>query len=994
MSQRRGRVEEFDIGDAIENLEAWYHVPVLLFLVGFMFWVRVRSWSNFVRNGEVFFNGNDPWYHYRTVQYTVAHYPQTMPFDPWTYFPHGTSSAQFGTLYDQLVATVALIVGLGHPDTKTVALTLLIAPAVIGALVAVPVYLMGKRVGGRFGGLVGVLALALSTGGFLQRSLVGFSDHQVAETFFHALAFLVLMVAVGVAQSERPVWELVVGREWTALRRPFGWSILAGVATALYIFVWPPGMVLIGIVGLFLLFQLSIDYLRGRSPDHVAFVGVVAMATTGLLTFLPLNEFTVAGTTNFTLTQPLLAFTVAATAAFMAWLARVFDARDVDRRAYPVAVLGSIAVVTGLAAVVLPNVYGIISHNAVRLLGLHAGAAARTVGEVQAFQNPLQTFVAHFGLAFVAAMFGLVAILASLVRDERPQGELLLLFVWTVILTLATLTQSRFEYYLVLPIAVLTAYDVHLIAEFIRPADGESGVETFQALVMVMVVFLVAAPMLMGLGGGTVLSSTQANTSNPGSANAPSSSVMGWQNSLQWMRQNTPEEGNWGGANNADKLDFLGTYPRQSDYDYPAGSYGVISWWDYGHWIETRAHRIPDANPFQQGATEAANFLLAPNETQAENVVQNNLSENDSTTRYVMVDALMVNPRYKFGAPVVFYDNANLSRDQFYHQLYVRGKGGYQPRFLKTQRYYESTMNRLWYFYGSSKQPTTRGGVYVINWDVRQLNGKNGPVTVRVQPTDNSTKFIKRFNNMSAARKFVEQDGSAQIGGIGGLPSEYVPALHHYRLVHMGAESVRTTSGVSPWVKTFERVPGATIQGTGPANENVTVRVPMKAYTRNQTFTYTARTQTGSDGSFDITVPYSTQGYDNWGPDSGHTNVSVRATGPYRISTGFQSNESGAIYTYSASANVSEAKVIGEDDSPVTVSLNRTVIANPGNRTNGTDSTGNATSPTPGSGNSTTGSNTSGNSTGTASNTGSANGSSTQPAMAAPERTAARPVTP
>ena len=42
------------------------------------------------------------------------------------------------------------------------------------------------------------------------------------------------------------------------------------------------------------------------------------------------------------------------------------------------------------------------------------------------------------------------------------------------------------------------------------------------------------------------------------------------------MSENTPAEGNYGGAGNADQLDYAGTYERTDNYDYPAGAYGVM----------------------------------------------------------------------------------------------------------------------------------------------------------------------------------------------------------------------------------------------------------------------------------------------------------------------------------------------------------------------------------------------------------------------------------
>lgn len=80
------------------------------------------------------------------------------------------------------------------------------------------------------------------------------------------------------------------------------------------------------------------------------------------------------------------------------------------------------------------------------------------------------------------------------------------------------------------------------------------------------------------------------------------------------MNPETPVSGEFEGHENA--MEYYGTYepPAYGDFDDPEGAYAVQSWWDYSHWITTRAEQIPNANPFQQNAEEAANSLLAPSE--------------------------------------------------------------------------------------------------------------------------------------------------------------------------------------------------------------------------------------------------------------------------------------------------------------------------------------------------------------------------------------------
>ncbi len=1011
MSQRRGYFEDYDVGNVLEDVRDWYHIPTLVVLLGFMLWVRVQNWSNFVRGGEVFFSGNDAWYHYRQTLFVVDQWPQTMPFDPWTYFPYGTASGQFGTLFDQLVATAALIVGLGNPSDQTVAMTMLIAPAVFGTLVAIPIYFAGKRLGGRFGGLVSVLILALSSGSFLNRSIVGFSDHQVAEALFQMVAVLAIMVAIGVAEDEMPVWELVANREWDALRRPAGWATLAGVALALYIWVWPPALLLIGIFGVFLLIQMNLDYLRGNSPEHVAFVGVVALAVAGLLSFVPLNTFEVTGV-DFSFMQPLLAFTVAAGAVFMAWLARQVDDADIDRRAYPAIVFGSVAAVAVLAAVAVPEVFEYIVKNTERFIGLGGGAQAQTIGEAQPLplSELLPRLFGNYGLAWFGAFAGLIVLLVGHVRGTERRAETVFVMLWTVMMLLATMTQVRFGYYLTLPVAVLNAYIIALVAKYVSPSGSLEEVETFQVLTILAVLILVIAPMVVPLSSG---SSTAVQA---GSQAGPSPGVVGWTDSLDWMEDNTPAPGTYGGSDN--QMDFTGSFPREEDYDYPDGAYGVMSWWDYGHWITQRAERIPNANPFQQGATDAANFLLAPTEKQADDVLAN-VSEDDAKTRYVMIDWKMVNTysrlaRGKFFAPIVFNDSTAAS--DYYSRVIDLSSG--QPRVgynLKTQRYYESMVNRLWYFHGSGQQPRP----IVMDYDTRQAQSGE----LKVLPTGDRQPY-QVFNSIGQAREFAQNDSSAQVGGVGPNPPEAVEALAHYRLVHQsntsalqrrssyargfqrevsslagGAGQFQNTSrrelrGIQnillgqgnpapPWTKVFERVPGATIEGTGPANRTVIASVQMQPSTTNATFRYTQRTQTGPDGEFNMTVPYSTTGYENWGTEAGYTDVGIESTGPYRISTSvFRTLGSGESYLYNTTAQVSEGKVVGEDDSPVQVELSRTNLTQP--QPDGNESSTNATSSESATDGTSSDGSTSDGTSASGSNDSSADGAESQPVLADP----------
>jgi len=948
------RLEGLEFPDRLREV---YHIPLLSAMFAFMLWVRARHWERFQVDGQILFSGNDAWYHYRMVEYTVRNFPATMPFDPWTRFPEGTSVGQFGTLFDQLMALAALVVGLGSPTTEQIRMVVLFTPAVLGALVVIPVYLIGARLSNRVGGLVAALVVALSPGQFLTRSLVGFSDHHVAETLFMGLAAVALFVALDVGMRDKPAWELFRAREFDALRPTLFWSALAGLAAGLYIWVWPPGVFFVGILGIFFGVTMLWQYVRGVSPDHLAVVATVIGLTAAVMTLVPLNELALRAT-EFTLVQPGLSVGLAIGALVIAGGARVWDARELDKRAYPLAMLTAGLGLTFVVSLVTPDVFQFFYTQLLRVAGLGNTATALTVGEAQPPSNASQFIYDSYGLAFGTAVGGIGLALYYSFSDRELAPKYLFLTIWGVFLLLATLTQQRFDYYLVLAVAGANAVFFSWVFELVdlgSLASDVSNLSAYQVLTILAVLMVLAVPMTYRPGG------TYSNAMQTADQSAGPGLVQNWDDSLEWLDTETPEVGAYGTGGEGD-LEYYGTYPRQDDFAYSEGSYGVVSWWDYGHWITTIGERPAFANPFQQNAEEAANFLLSPNETEASDVI---VSDSGEESRYAMIDyQLGLSGTRKFSAPAAWESAHNVSGGDLSQPVLAETRGGLQLAFsAQSERSMRSMRTRLYQHHGSAVGPETANSalgssVVVVDWETTSIQGQQYPVL----PSNNQP--LRAFGNLSQAEEFVRQDGTAQVGGVLGEPQTDLPALQHYRLVDTSPRSTasetpasrvfRFTEGartgqnpsslqpisVQPWVKTFEKVDGATVEGEGPANTTVTARVRMRVPGGAGNFTYVQHAETGPDGQFTMTVPYSTTGYDEYGPENGYTNVSVRATGPYQFATQPSVNESAYITRSVATVDVGEGQVVGAEDGPVQVTMEEQVLSEPeGANTNTSDST-------------------------------------------------------
>ncbi|SER82629.1 oligosaccharyl transferase, archaeosortase A system-associated [Natrinema salaciae] len=946
MSTDTERVEDGTETSVLTAWRNWYHLPVIGAVMLFMLWLRTQSYDRFVtEDGTPALAGIDSWYHWRSIQWTAENYPHTMPYEVWTGFPTGHYVGQFGTLFDQLIVTAAMIVGLGDPSTQTLYTVSLLAIPTMAALIAIPVFYMGRRLGGTLGGIVSILILALARGQFLSRSTVGQLDHHIGEALFMAIAVLAMMVALSVGEREKPIYELVADRDWKPLRTPAIYSALAGFALALYIWVWPAGVVLIGIFGTFFAVQLCLDYLRGVSPDHIAFVGAVSLGVTTIVTALLIEqpEF---GTTSFSYLQPLLAALVAVGCVFMAWLARAWNDRGIERRYYPAAIVGIAGAGLVVMWLVLPALYSTLIGNLTgRLLPLGATDAALTVQEVQPPDNFFDHAFTEVGAAFYTMLAGLAFLAIRPLFGRRFRAEHALVIVWSLFLISMAATQVRFSYYLVLAVAVVNAAFVAEIAQLFdldltSSLESLRGIETYQVIVVVLVVLLLFAPLLPPLAGGDQDQSV-GTAWDRAEQTGPHSSAMTWEGSNEWLQENTPAPGNYGNATKADELDYYGSYnPGDGDYEYPDGAYGVMSWWDYGHLITTQAERIPHSNPFQQNAKSSSAFLTAESERRGELILDAIAAgepvadrstedlqqavaegEGDEPIRYVMIDYQMAGG--KFGAITQF------SGPDYGHYVTPEDYNG-QPvnaseiRQVFGDMPYDDTMLSQLYF------DDTRGMEHyrLVNEDA----DAGTAVFVSYAQVDNNGQLLYVNGN---GQPVSPGQGRPAVVVNQRMPRSQVAQLQN----HPNYQLFDAKSAAA--VKTFERVEGATITGnlddanvSDTANATVAASVELET-SDGRTFNYTQRTDVSDDGSYELTVPYATD--DELGVDDGYTNSSVEATGDYNVSVITPGEQGFPVVQYRGQTDVPETAVVrGETIDDVT--LEELESEEPANETTGNES--------------------------------------------------------
>jgi len=669
---------------------------ILAALCGISLYIRIAlPYDQIFVNNWVWFRETDAYYYIRNIEILVNNFPHFNSFDPFILYPGG-GVGLIRPFFPWLIAGIIRLVSWGLPDLHTIEVVGAYMPAILGTLTIIPVYFIGKELFNRWVGVIAAALAAILPGEFMHRSLLGFTDHHVAEVLFSTVCILFLIMAIKRAREREISFGHLLSRNWSTITKPLVYTLLAGIFLGIYLLSWQGGLLFIFIIFAYLVIQFIVDHLRHKSSEYLCIVGTPLF----LIAFLMLLP--VLGKSGLD-TLYLVAMPIAIVVPIvLSIISRLMAGRALKPVYYPLALLGLLVI--GLAALhtIAPDLFKY-------MLGqfgiFNPGGAMLTVLEVQPLTVKIAwvNFTTSFFISFIS--FGM---LIYLVIKENSADKTLFL-VWSVIMLLAVLGQRRFGYYYAINAALLTGYffwkmlDLAGLNKLLVKSKEVVGVvkkfkkrekktrekakpKTFmqprgvwvRVIVVGIIVFLVVffpLPNHNNLSYVRVL------------ANSPNAIMNeGWNSSLLWLKDNSPEPF-------GDAEFYYELYPPRDEFEYPETVYGVMSWWDYGYFIMQISHRIPNANPGQAGAAQAGKFFTAQNESSA------NKFANEVDSKYMVIDYAM--SVTKFYAMVTW---ANKSVDEFYELYYLPEQGQWIPLYYPA--YYKSTVARLYNFDCKAVVPT------------------------------------------------------------------------------------------------------------------------------------------------------------------------------------------------------------------------------------------------------------------------------------------------
>ena len=735
----------------------------------------------------------DPWYVIRQIELASHTNLSYTWFDPFTNYPQG-AFIHWGPFLPIVGAIIALITGTCESNAMISCISWL--PIIIATISIPLMYYLGRRLHGEYCGISAALLIAVIPGSYLIRSMYGYLDHHILESFFMLAYAAVFTLSVKKVFIEDAI---------PSLRQIGIYGAMTGFILGLGMLNSQTMIIAAGISALFVLIYGLQLIKSGKSTLNLSLFLIPVSSIGALLTIacyttdiaapnvLPYNP---ASLTPVILLPCIISIILTA-------IQVVFNKRRMPHEWIIPSILG-----TGLLLYILWSLLHPSSLQSILETVLFAIPASSPFAIAEYL--PLSPEVALFNYHIMIILFIPGLLLLTYYGFLENNAIALYISLWSGITGVLTVLNTRYEILFAVPLVLTTAFLLSWLFYYQKyrlqtPEEHQSWQERTGTRVSLI--------LLIGTIGISLCISCMLATAD--FDYQPYVASEDWIEGLLWMKNATPDPG----------VDYYQVYHADS-FRYPDSAYGVLSWWDYGHWITTIAHRMAVTNPFQANLDMAAQFFMSRSEKPAD------LITSENSIKYIITDADMLFDTMQMMMRVYSRD---ATPGQYMGLISINDTATGKPvsSIGYRQPFYESMVTRLHVFDGSSM----RGERKILEQEGTPVPGTDMLVIFPGGPDPEISESITR-------------------------PLKDIEALQHYRLIWESSTSLSTTDEHDiRKVKIFERVPGATIQGEG------TIELPMIT-NRGREFTYR---QQSINGTF--ILPYSTN----------QTSWPVHATGPYRI---------------------------------------------------------------------------------------------------------------
>ena len=802
-------------------------------------------------------------YNFRQIELMIHNFPTYSWFDPMTAYPVG-KSLDWGPLLIFIGAGICLLFGMtSRPDMMVIVSW--IGP-IFAAFMVPLIYYLGKRIWDWKTGLMAAAFFTVLPGTFIIQSSFGNVDHHYIETFLSTLFCILYLFTLFYWRSHSS--EL---KKYQILIVGTGLSLLTGISYFTGYLNMPTIIIFGLIVAIYTFFQFIMDKWQSKSSEYILISNIMVFSP--VIIFMSIFGIQQQGMSlqQYSIAQIYAIFVIIAETVIFYILSKKIKNNN---KLFFLSILGII--IASIAG------FRILFGNIVLL------QLTTFFGQQPSISTITESVPWNFTLAFISfnfalflAFIGFIILLYQLYKKKQPDH--LFLVIWSLIAFFATVQHFRYEYYFVVNMALLSSLcivmgittglnwlgpDIRIFNKSVihlrnykannsqevndtdKKYQGKNERKKYlHANSRKSQHFkIIGAFLVVGLIFITILTAALSIQNSIKYTTAPDRLInQNWVETMEWLSNHTPDPG----------LEYFGQYEK-NHFSYPPQSYGILAWWDFGHYITFISKRIPNTNPFQDnliGSSGAAAFFMADSEQKGSKIL------DKLGTRYVITDTSTATEKFH---TVAIWNNSETGVNPYIKSFFQTDPTSNNQLLQlngELPPYYLTMIARLHNFDGTMQIP---GKITYLEYYDQNREGLLYPMVTNV-------RILNVTNAKTALGNFRQNDSGNRNAILVGQylqPLERVPALQHFRLVH---ESPGNSSGIRisdnsgseslNLVKVFEFVKGAHIKGQGVIELQVVTNT-------GRIFTYR---QESSNGEF--IVPYSTM----------NNPYEVQANGKYHI---------------------------------------------------------------------------------------------------------------
>lgn len=431
-------------------------------LVAFL--MRMISYSTVTANGSINLMGYDSFYHMRRILYTAFNFPHSLNFDSYINYPAGFEVG-WPPFFDFLGALLAKVLGGGNPNLHTVEFAGALLPVLLGVLTIIPLYIAAAAIFDRKTALLGALIFAVIPA-HVYISRFGAVDHHVAETFLSTSAYACFILALKWArEGSLSLTSLKTISSEKKLIKSLALAGASGLFFALLIYTWIGALVFVSFILLYAFIQTTIDLKAGKNSDYLLICSTVALLATLLFT-TPLSAGSLrpgleTSAMYLSWFQVFYVFSMLAGTLILWGFSLYISKKDLDWKYYPAAlILVSVAGLLSLR-ILSAESYSFVIEGMRFFLG--KGEYIGTINEALPIflttdgKLTFSAILGSLGLCFPAALGGFF-LLGLEWRGEKSKPEGVFFLLWSIFFAYLMLSQRRFSYLFAVNVAILTSY--------------------------------------------------------------------------------------------------------------------------------------------------------------------------------------------------------------------------------------------------------------------------------------------------------------------------------------------------------------------------------------------------------------------------------------------------------------------------------------------------------------------------------------------------------